>query len=169
MRRVHAPASRLPCPRTPEEPMHSAATLSLNPSACGACGASGNTVCHTQRFIVPDGYPLPSEYTVVICRRCGFVYADRPQPSATTIASIASGRSMTTRQPRPAAGSRPMMRRLATTASDIAALCLREPPASRRRLRHGRPAHRASRARIHSRRRTRSVAGLRGRVSRSGL
>jgi SAM-dependent methyltransferase len=61
--------------------MHSAATLSPQPHrACGACGASGNTVCHTQRFIVPDGYPLPSEYTVVICRRCGFVYAD---PAAT--------------------------------------------------------------------------------------
>jgi 2-polyprenyl-3-methyl-5-hydroxy-6-metoxy-1,4-benzoquinol methylase len=29
---------------------------------------------------VPDGYPLPNEYTVVACRRCGFVYAD---PAAT--------------------------------------------------------------------------------------
>jgi SAM-dependent methyltransferase len=62
-------------------PLHSAATLSPQPHrACGACGASGNTVCHHQRFIVPDGYPLPSEYDVVVCRRCGFVYAD---PAAT--------------------------------------------------------------------------------------
>jgi SAM-dependent methyltransferase len=61
--------------------MHSAATLSLHPHrACGACGATGNTVCHHQRFIVPDGYPLPSEYNVAVCRRCGFVYAD---PAAT--------------------------------------------------------------------------------------
>jgi SAM-dependent methyltransferase len=33
-------------------------------------------VCHHQRFIVPDGYPLPNEYDVAVCRRCGFVYAD---------------------------------------------------------------------------------------------
>ena len=61
--------------------MHSAATLSPQiHRACGACGASGNTVCHHQRFIVPGGYPLPAEYDVVVCRRCGFVYAD---PGAT--------------------------------------------------------------------------------------
>jgi 2-polyprenyl-3-methyl-5-hydroxy-6-metoxy-1,4-benzoquinol methylase len=57
--------------------MHSAATLSPQPHrACGACGATGSTVCHHQRFIVPDGYPLPNEYNVVVCNRCGFVYAD---------------------------------------------------------------------------------------------
>ena len=61
--------------------MHSAVTLSPQPHrACGACGATVNTVCHHQRFIVPDGYPLPAEYNIVICRRCGFVYAD---PAAT--------------------------------------------------------------------------------------
>jgi 2-polyprenyl-3-methyl-5-hydroxy-6-metoxy-1,4-benzoquinol methylase len=61
--------------------MHSAATLSPQPHrACGACGATGSTVCHQQRFVVPDGYPLPSEYRVVVCHRCGFVYAD---PAAT--------------------------------------------------------------------------------------
>jgi SAM-dependent methyltransferase len=61
--------------------MHSAATLSPQPHrACGACGATGGTVCHQQRFLVPDGYPLPDEYNVLVCRRCGFVYAD---PAAT--------------------------------------------------------------------------------------
>jgi SAM-dependent methyltransferase len=61
--------------------MRSATTLSPKPHrTCGACGSSGNTVCFHQRFIVPDGYPLPSEYDVVVCRRCGFVYAD---PAAT--------------------------------------------------------------------------------------
>jgi 2-polyprenyl-3-methyl-5-hydroxy-6-metoxy-1,4-benzoquinol methylase len=30
--------------------------------------------------VVPDGYPLPNEYAVVVCHRCGFVYAD---PAAT--------------------------------------------------------------------------------------
>jgi 2-polyprenyl-3-methyl-5-hydroxy-6-metoxy-1,4-benzoquinol methylase len=59
--------------------MLSATALSPRPHrACGACGATANTVCHTQRFLVPDGYPLPSEYSVVVCRRCGFVYADPP-------------------------------------------------------------------------------------------
>jgi SAM-dependent methyltransferase len=61
--------------------MHSAATLGPQPHrACGACGATGNTVCHRQRFVIPDGYPLPAEYNVVVCSRCGFVYAD---PAAT--------------------------------------------------------------------------------------
>ena len=61
--------------------MHSAATLGPPPHRpCGACGATSNTVCHRQRFVVPDGYPLPSAYDVVTCRRCGFVYAD---PDAT--------------------------------------------------------------------------------------
>jgi SAM-dependent methyltransferase len=102
--------------------MHSAATLSPHPHrACGACGATGNTVCHHQRFIVPDGYPLPSEYNVAVCRRCGFVYAD---PAATQRdydrfycewskyddSATASGSGVS---PFDAA-------RLATTASDIA-------------------------------------------------
>ncbi|MFZ3341169.1 MAG: methyltransferase domain-containing protein [Terriglobales bacterium] len=57
--------------------MHSAATLSpWKHRACGACGATRSSVCHNQRFIVPDAYPLPNEYDVVVCQRCGFVYAD---------------------------------------------------------------------------------------------
>jgi SAM-dependent methyltransferase len=61
--------------------MHSAATLSPQTHrACGVCGATGNPVRHHQRFIVPDGYPLPSEYNIAVCRGCGFVYAD---PAAT--------------------------------------------------------------------------------------
>jgi SAM-dependent methyltransferase len=61
--------------------VHSAATLGPQPHrACGACGATANTVCHHQHFVIPEGYPLPAEYNVVVCRRCGFVYAD---PDAT--------------------------------------------------------------------------------------
>ncbi|HLB92770.1 MAG TPA: class I SAM-dependent methyltransferase [Terriglobales bacterium] len=61
--------------------MHSTATPASQPHrACGVCGATGHTLCHHQRFVVPDGYPLPSEYGVVVCHRCGFVYAD---PAAT--------------------------------------------------------------------------------------
>ena len=61
--------------------MHSAATPSSQPHrACGACGATATTVCHRQRFVVPDGYPLSDHYNVVVCGTCGFVYAD---PAAT--------------------------------------------------------------------------------------
>lgn len=61
--------------------MHSAARLSPGPHrACGVCGSRASKVCHHQQFIVPEGYPLPAEYDVVACGRCGFVYAD---PAAT--------------------------------------------------------------------------------------
>lgn len=58
--------------------MHSASALkSQAHRSCGVCGgAAGNTICHHQRFVVPSGYPLPEQYNVVVCRRCGFVYAD---------------------------------------------------------------------------------------------
>jgi SAM-dependent methyltransferase len=59
--------------------MHSAAAPSPRPRrACSACGAGNTSVCHHQKFVVPDGYPLPAAYDVVACRRCGFVYADPP-------------------------------------------------------------------------------------------
>jgi len=61
--------------------MHSAA--SLQPTArraCGACGSDSPRIVHKQSFVVPAGYPLPAEYVVVGCSRCGFVYAD---PAAT--------------------------------------------------------------------------------------
>jgi SAM-dependent methyltransferase len=60
--------------------MHSAARGLQPHRTCGACGASGHTICHYQGFVVPEDYPLPAEYSVVVCRRCGFVYAD---PAAT--------------------------------------------------------------------------------------
>jgi SAM-dependent methyltransferase len=61
--------------------MYSDASLGSQPHrSCGACGTTENSVCHHQRFIVPDGYPLPNEYDVAVCHRCGFVYAD---PAAT--------------------------------------------------------------------------------------
>jgi 2-polyprenyl-3-methyl-5-hydroxy-6-metoxy-1,4-benzoquinol methylase len=61
--------------------MHNDARLQPKPHRpCAACGATAHTVCHRQTFVVPDNYPLPAEYNVVCCRRCGFVYAD---PEAT--------------------------------------------------------------------------------------
>ncbi len=61
--------------------MFSAAVTKQNAQrACGACGAESKTVIHQQTFVVPSEYTLPSNYNVVVCHRCGFVYAD---PSAT--------------------------------------------------------------------------------------
>ncbi len=57
--------------------MHNAAALSpQSHRACAACGGTVSAICHHQRFVLPDGYPLPAEYNVVACLRCGFVYAD---------------------------------------------------------------------------------------------
>src|SRR3984893_1237204 len=82
LRVIHFPNRKFPDQKLPPGgPMHSAATLSPQPHrACGACGATRTALCHHQGFIVPDGYPLPNEYDVAVCRRCGFVYAD---PAAT--------------------------------------------------------------------------------------
>lgn len=61
--------------------MHSAVAPAIRPHRpCVACGGSDPEVCHHQEFVVPDGYPLPAAYDVLICRRCGFSYAD-PQAS----------------------------------------------------------------------------------------
>jgi SAM-dependent methyltransferase len=102
--------------------MHSAAALGPRPHrACGACFADESTVCHQQKFIVPDGYPLPAAYDVVVCRRCGFVYADPPASqqnydhfysdwSKYDDATVATGGGLSTYD----------AARLAITASDIA-------------------------------------------------
>jgi 2-polyprenyl-3-methyl-5-hydroxy-6-metoxy-1,4-benzoquinol methylase len=59
--------------------MHSAAATAPAPRrACCACGSHDSIVCHRQRFVVPDGYPLPADYDILTCRRCGCVYADPP-------------------------------------------------------------------------------------------
>jgi SAM-dependent methyltransferase len=43
---------------------------------CPICLEKACAILHTQRFILPEGCPLPSEYDVVCCDRCGFVFAD---------------------------------------------------------------------------------------------
>lgn len=43
---------------------------------CRLCSHHSCKVLHTQRFVSPQGYPLPSGYDVVCCEKCGFVYAD---------------------------------------------------------------------------------------------
>jgi len=45
---------------------------------CPICSNNKAEILHTQKFIIPDGYPLPEFYDVVCCSRCGFTYADTP-------------------------------------------------------------------------------------------
>lgn len=49
---------------------------------CPVCQCERRNVLHHQRFAVPDDYPLPDEYDVVICASCGMVYADMPTTQA---------------------------------------------------------------------------------------
>lgn len=43
---------------------------------CPICSSTTGEVLHTQHFILPDKYILPSSYDVVCCNKCGFVFAD---------------------------------------------------------------------------------------------
>lgn len=43
---------------------------------CPICLNETGQVLHHQSFEIPENYPLPSEYDVVCCLRCGFVFAD---------------------------------------------------------------------------------------------
>jgi phosphoglycolate phosphatase-like HAD superfamily hydrolase/SAM-dependent methyltransferase len=45
---------------------------------CPICDGREAEVLHRQRFSLPDAVPLPSEYDVVACATCGFVFADTP-------------------------------------------------------------------------------------------
>jgi len=43
---------------------------------CPICNSSEGEVLHTQKFLLDDNNPLPSEYDVVCCKHCQFIYAD---------------------------------------------------------------------------------------------
>ena len=43
---------------------------------CPICDSDKGEALHTQKFLMPQGYLLPSEYDVVACAKCGFTYAD---------------------------------------------------------------------------------------------
>lgn len=43
---------------------------------CPICFNGTGEILHTQKFVIPEGYPLPEIYDVVCCMKCGFVYAD---------------------------------------------------------------------------------------------
>lgn len=44
--------------------------------ACAVCGEVTVEVLHHQKFALAAGHPLPECYDVVLCRRCGFAFAD---------------------------------------------------------------------------------------------
>jgi 2-polyprenyl-3-methyl-5-hydroxy-6-metoxy-1,4-benzoquinol methylase len=43
---------------------------------CPICNSIYGEVLHTQKFILSEDSPLPKEYDVVSCTKCGFTYAD---------------------------------------------------------------------------------------------
>ena len=43
---------------------------------CPVCSNNTVEILHTQKFVIPEGYPLPEVYDVVCCMKCGFVYAN---------------------------------------------------------------------------------------------
>ena len=45
---------------------------------CPICSSNTGELLHTQKFVIPEGYPLPVSYGVVCCTQCGFVFADTP-------------------------------------------------------------------------------------------
>jgi len=44
--------------------------------SCPICNYQQVDLLHTQQFELPDGHPLSNGYDVVLCLKCGFVYAD---------------------------------------------------------------------------------------------
>jgi len=49
---------------------------------CPLCDNQNVDVISHQEFELPEGTPLPSQYDVVACRICGFVFADTPASQA---------------------------------------------------------------------------------------
>lgn len=45
---------------------------------CPICGYEKAEILHTQNFLLTENHPLPKNYDVVCCKKCGFVYADTP-------------------------------------------------------------------------------------------
>jgi len=43
---------------------------------CPVCNQTEVEILHRQKFVLPDGHPLPDHFDVVACPDCGFVYAD---------------------------------------------------------------------------------------------
>lgn len=46
--------------------------------SCPICQCPEGEVLHRQVLLQPEGSPLPSEYEILSCPNCGFVYADSP-------------------------------------------------------------------------------------------
>lgn len=50
---------------------------------CPVCCCPSGRVLHTQRFILSDGHPLPSQTDYVACDGCGFCFSDTRAPQVT--------------------------------------------------------------------------------------
>lgn len=49
---------------------------------CPVCGNAQHTSIQQIHMILPQNIPLPSQYDIVTCTRCGFCYADTPATQA---------------------------------------------------------------------------------------
>lgn len=50
--------------------------------SCPICKFNTGDVLHYQRFILPENHPLKSGYDVVVCEKCGFIFADTAIPQS---------------------------------------------------------------------------------------
>jgi SAM-dependent methyltransferase len=89
--------------------------------ACPICQTAVVDVLHSERFVLPEGHPLPDRYDVVCCDGCGFVYADSPATQADYDRYYALFSKYEDNQTTTGAGETPTdARRLAQTADAIA-------------------------------------------------
>lgn len=49
---------------------------------CPVCGSAQHTSIRQIHMILPQNIPLPNQYTIASCTRCGFCYADTPATQA---------------------------------------------------------------------------------------
>lgn len=50
---------------------------------CPVCRNITGELLHTQKFVLPEKHTLSSQYDIVTCKKCGFVYADIPAKQET--------------------------------------------------------------------------------------
>lgn len=44
--------------------------------SCPVCSWDSVEILHHQRFVLPEGHPLPTDFDIVLCKQCGMIYAD---------------------------------------------------------------------------------------------
>jgi len=68
--------------RTTERGSGATSRVQVARRPCPVCDGRRVECLHHQTFVVPDSYPLPSEYDVVECVDCGMIFADSTATNA---------------------------------------------------------------------------------------